>query len=486
MPEESSLAKNYMYNTLLTLTNFLFPIVTYPYVLRVIGAEGIGKVTVAATVASYFLVLGGFGISQYGLRQIARVREKKDELDKTFAELLVVSVTAVMAALALYVLYVTISGAAEKDLRLCVINGLTILFAAFSFDWFIQGGENYKFIALRSIFVKAAMVPLLFVFVRSVADYWVYALLTVLALSANNLFNLGYTLKRIRPSFMGIRPLQHVKGMSKFLFSALALGIYAGVDKLFISAFWGDSFVGYYAPADKLVRMALSIVVSLPAVAFPRMSNLVYAGKNEEARILIGKGLTLCLMLALPLVAGFELVGDQLILLFGGDQFIESISTLRILALLVIPVAIANVFVYQALFAGGREGKYNIVVIIELVCSLVLNALLVPLLKQDGAAFTTVATECVGAFLLFIFSRDMLKGAIKISALVKPFLACLIMSLFVIALRLLLDYSKTTLVISFLSLATFGAVSYALALIVLKDATAKSLWITLRSRFGGK
>ena len=430
-----SIGSNYFYNALLTATNVLFPVVTFPYVLRVIGPEGIGKVTLATTIVGYFMVLASFGLGTYGLRQVARDRDDREQLGRTFTELLALNLAFSVLALIGFLSVLFWYPFAQQEGLLYAVTSLTIVLSVLSFDWFLQGTEDFRFVALRSIAIKSASLVFLFVFVRKPEDYVVYALVNAFALGANNVFNVSRVRQSVTLIWRNLKPFRHLPGMSRFVLITLAAGLYAGIDKLWIANAVGSIALGYYAPAEKLARLCLSVIVALPAVAYPRMANYFQKGDRRAARQLVSSSLSLCLLFAIPILVGGELLSSTIVLVFAGQAFSPSVRTFQILLGLVLPVSLSTVLVFQVLLASGREHLYNFVIVGELALFVLLNAVFVSLWNQDGAAAALVITELFGLVAVALLSRGLGVVALDWKNTFKTLSAALVMGVVVMLLQ---------------------------------------------------
>lgn len=462
-----SLVKNFLYNSLLTIANLVFPLILFIYVSRIIGPDGLGKVSFMSTFSGYFLLFGLFGVGNYGIREIARVRNDAGALRKTFNELFLITCITIGLALLAYAAAFALTPRFRAEPELYLINGLSILLALFSFDWLFQGLENYRFITIRSILVKTASLVAMFVFVRTKDDYIIYALLSVLGLSANYVFNAIFAQKNIGFTVHGLELRRHFPVLLRFLLISLATSFYLGLDKIFLGFISGDYYVGLYAPAEKMARLSLSIVTALSTVLFPRMVNVFAQGDEEKSKTMISNSLHALLLLALPIFAGLELLAGPIIEVLSGREFLAAIPTLRIESLIIIPVTLANVVGVQILMGSGREGKYLLSVICGALAFLGIAILAIPGLKQDGAAMGMVAAETTGAVLQVVWARDWLRGAKK--DWLGPLLGATAIMSAIVAIIQLIPLSALALVVLGTCL---GAAVYFAMLFLFKDSLA--------------
>lgn len=462
-----SLVKNFLYNSLLTLANLIFPLILFIYVSRIIGPDGLGKVSFISTFSGYFLLFGLFGVGNYGIREIARVKGEAGALRKTFNELFLITCITIGLALLAYAAAFALTSRFKAEPQLYLINGLSILLALFSFDWLFQGLENYRFITIRSILVKTASLSAMFVFVRTKDDYVIYALLSVLGLSANYVFNAIFAWKNIGFTLRGLNLTGHRFSLFRFFLISLATSFYVGLDKIFLGFMSGDYYVGLYAPAEKMARLSLSLVTALSAVLFPRMVNVFAQGDENRSRAMISDSLHAVLLLALPMFVGLELLAGPVIEVLCGNGFLAAVPTLRIESLIIIPVTLANIVGIQILVASGREVKYLLSVIGGAIAFIGIAFLSIPGLKQNGAAIGMVVAETTGAILQLIWARDRLTGVG--TAWLWPILGATIVMSVAVAATLLLPLPALAIVIIGTCL---GATLYFAMLFLFKDSLA--------------
>ncbi len=473
-----SLLRNYLYNSLLTAANMVFPLAIFIFVSRVIGPEGIGKVGFAQTFGGYFGLFGIFGAQLYGVREVARVREDAVQLKKVFNEIFVINCITVGFAIAVFAVSVVSNQRLRAEGPLYAVTGLSVLLGIFSFDWLFQGLENYRYIMIRSIAVKAFSAALVFVLVRKSSDYVLFAALTVLGISANYIFNFLYAQKLVGFDLSHLELRRHVPALSRFALITFASSLYVGMDKIVLGFLQGDYYVGLYAPAEKISRLGLSIIAAASAVLLPRTSNLFANGAAEEFKRHVSTSLHAVMLIAIPLFVAIELLAGPLILLVSGNAYVDSIATLRLEALIVIPVAIANVAGYQVLIATNEESKYLLSIIVGAIIFFLTAFLAIPLWKQNGAALAVAGAEMAGAACELFFARKHLSGMLKGHWLGKCALATTAMAGLVAAF--------TRLAIAPLPLFMFsaigGVVVYALAEVILKDELIFTGFLALRKR----
>ncbi len=394
MAKEISLKKNFVMNSLYTVSNFLFPLITFPYVSRVLGPEGCGKVSFATSLISYFAIIAQLGIPSYGIRVCAKVRDNREELTRTAHELLMINgIMCVISYLAFFIALFTVPKLREER-TLYVIISSTILLGSLGMEWLYQALEQYTYITVRSLIMKVVALGALFLLVRQEKDYVAYGAASILAASASNVFNLFNAHKYIGfRSVGGYNLKRHLKPVLIFFAMACATTLYTYVDEVMLGFMTTDKDVGYYHAATRIKKILVGIITSLGAVLLPRASYYVEQGRMEEFRRLTAKAMHFVFLIACPFAVYFFLYARQGVNLISGPEFAQAVVPMQILMPTLLLIGMTNVMGIQILVPTGRE---KIVLYSELAgaaVDIVLNALLIPSLKSSGAAIGTLAAE---------------------------------------------------------------------------------------------
>ena len=420
---KKSLAKNSIFNMAYKGFTALFPLVTTTYISRVLLPEGVGKVAYANTIVSYFVLIASLGLPSYGVKAIAQNDETKEQRSRTFFELFFINLIATLLCIAAYFLFVNQFAHFVDRRALFNVMGLMLILNIFNIDWFYQGMEEYSYIATRSVVVKVLSFVLMLIFVKDREDYLIYALILCIATAGNNLLNAVQLRKYITVSVLspgkckggaavgrgetaeGLHPGHHMRPVLILLASTIATEIYTMLDTVMLEYFHGDTCVGYYSNAVKIVRMTYTVVIALVAVFYPRIS-MYYKQKNQAGcNELISRGTKILLLLALPCAVGLLLTAESIVPLLFGDAFLPAVSTLRILSILVLVFSIAYFLGHIILTAMGMERMILRATIVGALMNAVANFLLIPGLKQDGAAIASVLSEVTVTVILLWHAR---------------------------------------------------------------------------------
>lgn len=399
-----SVKKNYLYNLLYQMTSVLLPVLTIPYVSRVLSADGIGINTVTYANTQYFILLGSLGISIYATKKIATIREKKDKLKKTFWEIFFIQFTGCLLA---YIVFALTLGQSYKYGIFYMLQGFYILAAAVDISWYFLGIENFKNASLRSFFAKIISVILIFTFVKTRDDLWKYILINAGTMFVGQLimwFYVGKDMLKVK----GIGKLKiamHIMPILALFVPQIATQVYTVLDKTMIDLFKGAVEAGYYDQSQKVVRILLSVVTSLGIVMLPRIANLFSKDDLNEVKKSLRKAFVVISFLSIPITFGLIGISDKFVPILFGNEFLSVIPLTKISPVLVIIIGLGNVFGTQYLLAIGKNKEYTTSVCVGALVNFCFNLLLIPRFAAMGAVIATVSAELSIALIQFWFAR---------------------------------------------------------------------------------
>lgn len=387
------LARNSAFNFVYNILNLLFPLITSMYVSHILCPEGIGKVAYAQNLTSYFITFATLGLSSYGVREIAKARTTGKDKNKTFTELITINAISTLLSVAAFLIFVCSPG--MQDYRILMICcGVQLFFNFLNIDWFYQGLEEYAYIVCRSIIIKILSIVCIFIFVRDKEDYARYALITSVALAGNYLFNVFHAKKYVSLDFAGINLVQHIKPIIILGAAVFLSTIYSKLDITMLGMQHSERETGLYSNAFRLVSIASSVSASISAVFLPRLS-FYYQTNREEFKHLICDGIQVISFVAFPIVAGLAILAPHAVQIMFGDSFLPSVSTIRILSLLVLIKSFGDLLCYQLAIATGHEKDRLLAYFLAAVMNVCLNYMLIPVLGRNGAAIASVMSELV-------------------------------------------------------------------------------------------
>lgn len=409
-----SVKYNFIMNFILTASNFIFPLITFPYVSRILLASGNGKVNFAASVANYFMMVASLGIPTYGIRACAKVRDNKESLSKTAQEILFINLVATVLVTVTYLVCIFTIPKFSQDKVLFLIEGVNIVLNMFGANWIYQALEQYDYITARSVFFKFVSMILMFLLVHQQSDYRVYAAITVLAAVGSNVLNF-IRLRRfiIFRKFKNYEFRKHLKPIFVLFAQNVTVSIYTNLDTVMLGFMKNDEAVGLYTAAVKVKGILLSIVASLGNVLLPRMSYYVKQNAKDKFYQLIRLALNAELFMAFPLAVYFSIESRNSILFLAGQGYLGAIPAMAIITVAIIPNGLTGVIGVQTLTPLNRERQVLYSVIVGAVSDFVLNLMMIPKWGAAGAALATTIAEFLVLLVQIVLARDILQNVAR-------------------------------------------------------------------------
>lgn len=400
-----SIVKNYIYNLLLTILNIIFPLITFPYISRILGATGVGKINFANSLVNYFVLFAALGIPVYAVREISKVRESRKEASKVFSEIFIINFVSTTIFSIVYYTTIFFLPYFEEDLLLYSIMGLLIIFNYIGIDWLYQGFEDYKYITIRSLIMKSLSIVAIFFLVSNKSDYVMYGLISVIAISGSNVLNIFRVKKYVEFTIKDLRFKRHFKQVLFIFFMGVSINIYNNLDSTMLGFMSGDVYVGYYSVAIKINRIALTIVTSLGVVLLPRLSYYIEKKNYEAYNEIIKKSIDFIFVIALPMCTGLILLAPSIINVFSGSEFANAIPTMIINVPLILFGAITNLTSLQILLPLKKEKENAISVTVAALSNFSLNLILIPSMQANGAALASTLAYLVDLCVQLYFCK---------------------------------------------------------------------------------
>lgn len=470
----NSVKMNIIMNFILTISSFIFPLITFPYVSRILLPVGTGKVAFATSVVSYFTMFGMLGIPTYGIRATAKVRHDKNKLSKLVQEIMTINGIAMLISLFFYILAILFIPKLVANRILFIINISVLLLNFIGCDWLYKGLEQYQFITIRSVIMKFVAVILMFVFVNSTSDFPAYGAITILASLGSYFFNFINLRNIVELKFdKKLNLKQHFIPILTFFVMTVATTIYTSLDSVMLGFMKGDEAVGYYNAAINIKNILVSLVTSVGAVLLPRLSVFIKEKRETEFRDLTSKALYFVVFISIPLSVYFFIYAKQGIYFLSGSAFDNSVIPMQIVMPTLLLIGLSNLFGIQILVPMDRELVVVHSVSLGAVTNLVLNSILIPIYGVSGAALGTLIAEFLVTIYQAFYLRDFLSKIIYPVDYMKILLSAIIAGGVSSLISFLISINNNffELVISFI---VFGLM-YFITLIVFRDKTFLSI-----------
>ena len=404
----SKVIKNFIYNTSYELLRLLAPLITAPYVSRVLGADGVGVFSYTQSISTYFVLLAAVGTTLYGQREIAFVQDNPLERTKVFWEIVCFRfITTLVCSIAFYIVFCR-SGPYAVVYRILLFE---IAATAIDISWFFMGMENFRITVIRNTLIKAAGIVMVFLLVKTPEDVPLYALCMTLPIALGNL-SLWISAWRylVNPSgrvFLDVP--RHVRPILVLFIPQVAIDVYVVLDKTMIGSLTPDiSEVGYYTQAQKIIKVLLVIVTSLGTVMLPAMSAAFAQGRNDDVQRGIQRAFRFALMLSTALVFGVCAIADRFVPLFFGNGFEPVVMLMMLISPILLLIGISNVIGKQYLLPTKQQKAFTASVVTGAAVNFCLNLLLIPRFKALGASIATVIAELSVTLVQLLYVRGHL------------------------------------------------------------------------------
>lgn len=413
----SSLKKNLAYNVAYQILVIILPLITAPYVSRVLGADGLGTYSYIFSIVTYFGLFGMLGIANHGNRSVALVRDNRQKVSEAFSNTYIIQLCTTVIALLLYFLFIYCWFSGDKTIA--YIESIIVLSYVLDITWFFFGLEQFAVTVTRNAIIKIATVVAIFIFVRSREDLWIYALI----MSCGMLFSQIYLWLRIRkyadfckPSWSQVK--SNIKPVLMLFIPAIAYSIYKLLDKVMLGAMSSMSQVGLFDNAEKIINIPSSLITAFGTVMMPRITVLL--GTGDEHRISYLNKISVRYFTLLVVGAAFGLAGicNVLAPVYFGSEFVGSAPIIAGLGFSLIFVTWANVIRTQYLIPNKLDKPYVISSVIGALANLAVNIILIPKFAGIGAMIGTIITE----FTVFFVQLILVRRSFPMSQYLQPVL----------------------------------------------------------------
>ncbi len=384
--------KNFIYNFFYQLLILIIPLITVPYVSRILGARGVGIYSYTYSIVYYFVLVAMLGINNYGNRLVAKVRDNRSILSKTFISLYLVQLIMSIIMILFYGVFVLLTNNDYKIIS--ILQGLYLVSTMFDINWFFFGLEKFKITVARNTIIKLLSLVCIFVFVNTSNDIWIYTCILSLSTLISNLLLFPFLLKEIdfvKISFKDVKC--HFKPLVLLFIPVLAVSLYKIMDKIMIGLLSNLNEVGYYEQAEKIVSIPMGLATALGTVMLPRMSNLVSKGDSKTIKKYIKKSISFMMFLSFPICFGLIAISNNFVPLFLGKEFTKSVTLIYFLAPTITFISFANVIRTQYLIPNEKDITFIFSVVGGAIINFIINIIFISKYMSIGACFGTIVAE---------------------------------------------------------------------------------------------
>lgn len=475
--KKKSLGFNALLNGVRSALNLIFPLITFPYVSRILSVEGIGIYNFSSTYVGYFVLLAGLGIVTYAVREGAKYRDNANKMNFFASQIFTINIISTLVSYILLIISLLIFKSLRNYLSTILVFSLQIFFTTIGTEWIYTIYEDYQYITIRSIMFKVISIFFLFIFVRNSTDYLWYAGVSVFASVGSNLLNYIHA-----KSFVQIKLAKntnwryHLKPILVIFASTLAMTLYISSDTTILGLLKNDYDVGIYSVSVKVYTIINGLINGLLVVTIPRFAMLLGKRKIKEYKQILSTVINNASILVLPTTVGLIMLSKEIILIIAGSKYLDSVFPLQIIAVAIIFANFALIFNECILIPAKRENKTLRNTIVTGLVNVILNILLIPLWSYNSAALTTVIAEGMMMVLSAWAAKDILKDIIFSKEVIKNIFSA-IMGCIGIVLVCLFCNSACNFLLGKVALSVILSVLvYVGILLLLKNEVIKS-WI---------
>lgn len=478
---EKSIIVNSILNIIKTISSIIFPLITFPYISRVLQPENVGKVNFGSSFVSYFSLIASLGITTYAIRECSAVRGDKKKLGEKASQIFSINVCTTIVAYVLLGFSLIFFRKLDSYRTLIVIQSTAILFTTWGADWLNSAMEDFKFIAIRSIGFQFISLILMFIFVHQPEDYLKYAAITVLSSCGANVTNILYRRKYCTIHFTKDMHLQeHLTPILLLFVMILAQTVFNNTDTTMLGLMKGDFEVGIYSTAHKMKNILVQVVASLCWVVMPRMSYYFSEGNWDKINAMLKKVLAVTVTIGFPCVAGCVVLSNEIIEIVAGRQYLTASIPLVILMLSFIVDIFGGSFLGNMICLPAKQEK----VFMEACCfaavvNVILNFILIPYGGASAAAFTSGISALV-IFIWLMVKKDKRVMLNYIWEVCKgPLVGSLLIVLACLVIKFLIHGVITRTLISIMS----SVILYGVIQIIFKNSIVVEVCRAIKMKF---
>lgn len=422
--------KNFVLNIIYQILVLIIPLITVPYVSRILGSEGVGIYSYTYSIVYYFMIFAMLGLNNYGNRTIAKCRDDKKVLSKTFEEIYLMQLITSACMIVLYILYVILFD--NKYTTIAFIQSMYVLSCAFDINWFFFGIEKFKITVTRNTIIKVLSLIAIFAFVKESEDVWIYTTILASGTLLSQLLLWPFVKRYVTKTKVRFSDVKkHFKPCLILFLPVIAVTIYKMMDKTMLGAMTNVSEVGFYESAEKIINVPNAIIAALGTVMLPRMSNIYSKGESSEAKKMIEYSINLMMFLAFAMTFGLIAISNDFTTLFFGEGFEKTGMLICLLSITVIFLSWGNVLRTQYLIPKELDKIYIISAFIGAFVNLIFNLIFIPIFASAGACIGTIVAE----FVVMLYQTIMIRRELPIMRYIKdviPFLLNAIVMFFII------------------------------------------------------
>lgn len=397
----SSVKKNIVYQTAYQLLNTALPLITAPYLSRVLGASNLGIFSYTSSMVSYFTLFAMLGTMNYGTRSIAATQDNKDQCSRVFCEIYALQLSVSGIVFVLYLAYLLLLCSRYK--LIACIQIIEIFSCALNIGWLFFGLEKFKVTVTRNMIIKMATVAMILLFVKDAGDLWKYVVIMLTGTAVSQLYLWFYVPKCVNLTKVTIKGvLRHLKPNIALFMPLLAMSVYHTMDKTMLGIMSSAEESGFYYNADRLINIPTNIISGVGTVMLPRITAMINSNREQEGKRLFATSLDGTVMISIAMAFGIAAISEEFVPVFFGDGYTPCIILCKVMAPILIIKGFSLTVRTQYMIPFKMEKEYTKSVVVGAIVNVIANAILIPYLGATGAALGTLLAELSACIFLFI------------------------------------------------------------------------------------
>ncbi|MDM0488386.1 oligosaccharide flippase family protein [Clostridium perfringens] len=478
---QKSIAKNFLFKLILNIFNIVIPVLVGPYLARKLGPDQMGIFNYAQTIFTYFFIFASFGVYQYGIRELSNVKNDKNRFQRVFTSIFFISTITNVLTLVVYYIFIYFS---KNEMLFIPYMILSFNFFSniFYVEWVNEALENFDFISIKTMVVKSIYVVAIFLVVNSSKDLNQYMIVLGLTTFLNNMLSYIYIKKDIKFNFNGLKFLEHIKAMFMIVILSNAAVLYTQLDKLMIGKFMNMDAVAFYNIAQQISIMISALMLTFINVTVPRLTNYSANKEDDKYESLLSNVSKIYFMFLFPICIGMFVLSKQIILLYGGQQYIDAIPIFSVFSIYVITIGYESILTNQILYIKGKERELVVIGLVGGIINLIMNILLIKfnILEAKMFIFTTMLSNIIVILAQNYCVRKYFNMRFNIFSLDK--LKYLFISLIFIPISLFIKSLSLNIILTCLFIIIINSSLYFFILYIIKDKTFNNVLKSLLNK----
>lgn len=425
--KQKSLKLNMLLNSIKGLMAVLFPLITFPYVSKVLGVNALGEYNFATSIISYILLIAGLGVNSYAIREGARIREDKEKFSRFANEMFSINVISTIFSYIVLIILLLSVPKFNNYIFLILVLSLQVAVTVLGVNWIYSIFEDYTYITIRSIVFQFISVCLMFILIKSEKDLLMYAFITVMANAGSNIFDYFYAKKYCKVRFiLKINWKKHIKPILILFGMAATISVYVNSDITILGFLCDDYSVGIYSVSAKVASVIKSLLSSIIVVSIPRLSSLLSDDdistnfKNQANSIY-----NMLNSFVIPAIVGLVILREEVVLIISDMSYLSATISVMILCITTFFSLGAYFWGQAVLIPLKRENTVFYATIVSAIVNILLNFVLIPIGRENAAAFTTLIAEAIVFMWCIIACKNIFSWTKNLISLFKIFVGCI-------------------------------------------------------------